>query len=311
MGSWTLAGVVLFLLTKFINSSAIAPGYDSVRRDSQYPENAVGKLGIHADHSSKRYNFPSSAPISFPFTANDAIKDKRYINSKYENYQDDYTGVVKQFNDDEDFKSNDFLGKSTGFSPYKVSRSYNYNGPHQLETIETRSFHRKSEPYSLHEFEHKHTGEEEHAEVHYHQHKHLHKHAHKQEHLHKHKQDHKHNHAHKHDEQEAHKHNHKHEHDHKHNNEHQHKHIAHHKHEHKQEHKHDHHHGHKHEHNHQHDHKHDAHHKHGHKHEHSHKHDNHHQHKHNHHHGHDHHNKHHHKHGHKHHHSHKHSHKKY
>ncbi|XP_068915516.1 sex-determining region Y protein-like [Tenebrio molitor] len=221
-----------------------------------------------------------------------------------------------------------FLGDLQGYAHYKTSNSFNFEGPRQLETINTKSYHKEVEPYDVAGFtQDDHQHDEEHAEVHYHQHKHVHKHNHKQEHLHNHKQQHQHQHGHKHqhqgqhdhkhvgehkhDHQQKHVHSHKGEHDHKHHHGHHHSHHGEHKHDHKhhQDHKHDHHHGHKHSHHSDHKHEHHQDHKHDHHHAHSHqgmhKHQHHHQGSHKHQHGHKHESGHHH--GHKHEHGHKHS----
>lgn len=295
-----LVGIVLFFFTEYHNCLSVSDDkYLAVYPTYKFGQAVVG----YEDNTPRYYNSHADAASIY--------SSRGSASSNYENFKDPQALLADEINRDDDYKGNNFIGSTSGFKQYKASTSFNYNGPHQLETIETRSFHKKSEPYSLHEFDHSHHGEEEHAEIHYHQHKHLHKHSHKQEHHHKHKQDHNHHHAHQHEEEGMHKHAHKHDHKHKHSGDHHHNHEAIHKHEHKQDHKHDHHHSNKHEHKHHHDHKHDAYHKHGHKHDHDHKHNHHHGHKHNHHHGHKHHDDHKHKHGHKHHHGHKHDHKHY
>ncbi|KAH0812097.1 hypothetical protein GEV33_010694 [Tenebrio molitor] len=116
-----------------------------------------------------------------------------------------------------------FLGDLQGYAHYKTSNSFNFEGPRQLETINTKSYHKEVEPYDVAGFtQDDHQHDEEHAEVHYHQHKHVHKHNHKQEHLHNHKQQHQHQHGHKH----------------QHQGQHDHKHVGEHKHDHQQKHVH-------------------------------------------------------------------------
>ncbi|ERL91406.1 hypothetical protein D910_08738 [Dendroctonus ponderosae] len=211
---------------------------------------------------------------------------------------------------DEDLRDRDTFVDTTGYNQYESHTSFNLEGPKQLETIDTKSYHKEVEPFATNEYsKHHHKEQEEHAEVHYHQHKHLHKHQHKQDHVHKHKEEHKHQHGHKHKHEANHDHKHQQDHQHHHHSEHKHNHHNHHEHQHKQKHKHEHHHGHQHKHKHQEEHKHKQEHKHKHDHwsDHKHKHWN--DHKHDHHHGHKHTSDHKHEHKHDSHHNHKHGHK--
>ncbi|EFA07880.1 histidine-rich glycoprotein [Tribolium castaneum] len=282
------------------------------------PPKLVATATNYEPYPAKDYHFAGYSPETNGFVPSYAPPQP----------EDDYSSE-----NTEGFDQEQFFGDLKGYTHYKTSNSFNFEGPRQLETINTKSYHKETEPYDVSTFAHEdhHGHDEEHAEVHYHQHKHVHKHNHKQEHVHKHSGQHKHEHGHKHQHQGHHEHkhvgehkhehqgkhvhSHKSEHEHKHHGSHHHSHHGDHKHDHKHtgEHKHDHHHGHKHSHHSDHKHEHHQDHKHDHHHDHSHhgmhKHQHHSQGSHKHQHQHKHESKHHH--GHKHGHSHKHSHHKH
>lgn len=184
--------------------------------------------------------------------------------------------------DDEEFNEESFTKDLGGYRKYKDATSYDFEGPHQLESIHTESYQKEVPAFDVSEFaKHDSHSHEKAAEVHYHQHKHVHKHDHKQEHVHEHKQDHKHEHQHKHKSENHHEHKHQQQHKHEHHSEHKHSHHQDSKHDHHHNHKHSHHGEHKHEHHGQH--KHDHHSEHKHEHHGEHKHEHHSEHKHNHH----------------------------
>lgn len=203
-----------------------------------------------------------------------------YYNSYYKPVSEGYQNADEE--SAEDFNDESFTKDLGSYKKYQDDTSFNFEGPRQLETIHTESYHKKVPAFDTTEFSsHHHDSHEKGAEVHYHQHKHVHKHDHKQEHVHEHKGEHKHDHQHKHKSENHHEHKHNQQHKHEHHSEHKHDHHQQSKHEHKHSHKHGHHSEHKHEHHGQHKHEHHGEHKHEHHGEH--KHDHHSEHKHNHH----------------------------
>ncbi|VEN58873.1 unnamed protein product [Callosobruchus maculatus] len=247
----------------------------------------------------------------------DRLEQSYSVANPSHTYQFNVNDAPKQYSQPEaQFSSIESIGQlspkdfdTDGYDLYKSATSFNLEGPKQLETIHTNSYHKEVGPYDTSEFKHRSEVEEQHAEVHYHQHKHLHKHNHHQDHVHKHEQHHAHQHEHGHQHKQHHHHDHHSSHKHDHYSEHKHSHKADHHHQHEQKHKHSHHshhdHGHKHEEGHKHEghHSHKHHHHNDHKHSHysSHKHEHGHSHKHSNHHKHDHHHSGHHKHHHDHH----------
>ncbi|XP_018570881.1 uncharacterized histidine-rich protein DDB_G0274557-like [Anoplophora glabripennis] len=330
MGAWVLASVfyACFVLTEGQSSVGttrftIQPIPVRLARHAQGIDATKGLLvggGIHSavpienNPVASATNYEPYDVKYYKFSAEDAKNPSPYVYN-YNNEIGSYENGVNynEFTSIEAEAEGYSQNLDTAYEHYKTATSFTLEGPKQLETITTHSFHKESEPFDVSGFQNSHKEDEEHAEVHYHQHKHLHKHNHRQEHMHKHEQKHKHEHGHDHGHQAQHEHKHESHHKHAHKSDHKHVHKGEHRHSHHQEHKHSHQGSHKHEHKHQQEHNHGHHHGHKHSHHGEHKHSHHNEHKHDHHHGHKHENKHQHKHEHhgqhKHHHGHKDEHK--
>lgn len=314
--------VIALYLALAINSSTSATIQPNLKLQPQLtPTKGLSIRASHTQMPPKPHNGSEKSSSSnfvpygvLPLSQEDAqFIDVAPVNpDEYSNIGGEVSDVESDAGayEDEDLRDKDTFTDTTGYNQYESHTSFNLEGPKQLETIDTKSYHKEVEPFATNDYsKYHHKEQEEHAEVHYHQHKHLHKHQHKQEHVHKHKEEHKHEHGHNHKHEAHHDHKHQQEHNHHHHSQHKHNHHNYHEHKHKQEHKHEHHHGHQHKHKHQEEHKHKQEHKHRHDHwsDHKHKHWN--EHKHDHHHGHKHTSNHKHDHKHDSHHSHKHGHK--
>ncbi|KAJ8920352.1 hypothetical protein NQ315_012014 [Exocentrus adspersus] len=320
MGAWVLASMLVYSLLAQVEISvgATIQRNNPIWSPSGQTQGKGFSVGGTVHSAVPALDNPEASATNYQqyntrFSNEDVNNNVPYHLYKHPYGEPDQDPVYKEFSSVEaeaqGYNQNEFLD-TTGYNHYKTATSFNLEGPRQLETITTQSFHKEVEPYDVSDFEkardHK---EDDHGEVHYHKHKHLHKHEHKQEHTHKHLQEHKHDHDHKHDHKAEHEHKHEAKHKHLHHSEHKHEHKGEHHHKHHQEHKHHHHADHKHEHKHHQEHDHHHHHKHKHDHEAKHKHEHHGEHKHEHKHGHKHENEHKHKHEHHQEHKHKHEHK--